>query len=676
MTDERMDARLRAAGERWRTANTEVAEPSEPSEVEIASPATPSRHRNWWAIASAAVVVAALALGAVLFARSSDTGNSAAGIGQLTGVTWTDPHSNGAVVFLDGSARVTEFCGTDTHPLTVDGDQLTIGTKVLGIGSGCADPGIKRTPTQQRRYDEWRRARAQFLRIVHGPATWSIAGNTLTLTTAGVGTLRLMTDGTPAPQAVGTRWRLAGYYGFKQDWHRATGANLHITADGHFTAGDLCGTLVGTADVSLTTMTLDRTGGGPICSPPISLTPMRVIDAILKGTVEYSISGDEMVLRKHGSPAMLTYRAVPTPESLLSRLIGSWRLETIATSGGTTTAMTDATLAFDRNGRFGLGRSCPGFGFKGAVAVSAQSMTISRVQAATGPVCPNEAPLAELQQNDAVDAVLMSEGTVSWSLSGDRLTITRDDTHLTFVQASDGVASTLVGSWQVDTISHSSGNSGGGTTATSDIMLNFGRTGSVLISHRCYESRGSATSSGDRITFSGLHRSDHSCPANPPANEEHEDTAVDSVLTGTVSWSVGDGRLIITKGGTQLRFVRPGADSTTLTGSRWVLRTVQNVADHNVAPRIVSVHLAFRFDADSVNDGSCGAASATMTSDRIEFSSTWTFITPTGCAMLPVQQSNFVYRRVLSGTVAWSISGGTLTITKEGVGILTFVKTK
>jgi hypothetical protein len=31
---------------------------------------------------------------------------------------------------------------------------------------------------------------------------------------------------------------------------------------------------------------------------------------------------------------------------------------------------------------------------------------------------------------------------------------------------------------------------------------------------------------------------------------------------------------------------------------------------------------------------------------------------------------------VLSGTVAWSISGGTLTITKEGVGILTFVKTK
>jgi heat shock protein HslJ len=244
------------------------------------------------------------------------------------------------------------------------------------------------------------------------------------------------------------------------------------------------------------------------------------------------------------------------------------------------------------------------------------------------------------------------------------------------VKASDGVASTLVGSWQVDTISHSSGNSGGGTTATSDIMLNFGRTGSVLISHRCYESRGSATSSGDRITFSGLHRSDHSCPANPPANEEHEDTAVDSVLTGTVSWSVGDGRLIITKGGTQLRFVRPGADSTTLTGSRWVLRTVQNVADHNVAPRIVSVHLAFRFDADSVNDGSCGAASATMTSDRIEFSSTWTFITPTGCAMLPVQQSNFVYRRVLSGTVAWSISGDTLTITKEGVGELTFVKTK
>jgi hypothetical protein len=199
------------AGERWRNVNTAVAEPGQPSEIDIA-PSPKSNRRNWWAITSAATLVAALALGGVLYARSHSNGNSASNNVALTGVTWTDPHSGGAVVFLDGSARVTASCGTDTHPLAIDGDRLTIGTKILGVGSACADPCLYRTPAQQRRYDKQVQATARFLRIVDGPATWSITGDRLTLTKSGVGAITLVTDGAPAPQLVGTHWRLADYY--------------------------------------------------------------------------------------------------------------------------------------------------------------------------------------------------------------------------------------------------------------------------------------------------------------------------------------------------------------------------------------------------------------------------------------------------------------------------------
>jgi hypothetical protein len=42
MNDEQMDDRLRAAGERWRNANTAVAEPGQPSQIDI----TPSPKSN------------------------------------------------------------------------------------------------------------------------------------------------------------------------------------------------------------------------------------------------------------------------------------------------------------------------------------------------------------------------------------------------------------------------------------------------------------------------------------------------------------------------------------------------------------------------------------------------------------------------------------------------------
>lgn len=87
MTDETMDARLRAAGERWRAGTTVVAEPpAATGPIELAPPPHRPRRTRWIAAASAAVVAAALAVGGtLLLTRTHGTG------GQPVGLPSTHP---------------------------------------------------------------------------------------------------------------------------------------------------------------------------------------------------------------------------------------------------------------------------------------------------------------------------------------------------------------------------------------------------------------------------------------------------------------------------------------------------------------------------------------------------------------------------------------------------------
>ena len=94
MTDDQMHARLREAGERWRGANTATADPD--GEELVFAPAKQSHHRRWLAMASAAVIAAALVIGGrrLCDQQSSDrpaTGASrTSAIGRLEGVDWID----------------------------------------------------------------------------------------------------------------------------------------------------------------------------------------------------------------------------------------------------------------------------------------------------------------------------------------------------------------------------------------------------------------------------------------------------------------------------------------------------------------------------------------------------------------------------------------------------------
>jgi heat shock protein HslJ len=671
MTDEQMDARLRAAGKRWRTANTAVAEPSEPSEVELAPPA-PNRRRNWWAIASAAVVVAALALGGILFARSHDNGNSASKNIALTGVTWTDPDSNGAVVFLDGAARLTGFCGTTTLPLRVDGDHLTIGTKSLGIGAGCTLPGIKRTPAQQRQYNQQQRALARFLRIVHGPATWSIAGDHLTLTKPGVGVITLVTNGAPAPQLVGTQWRLTRYYydGATTSDHRVSGqaADLDIDADGSFVASDDCGLITGTAYVGRDRV---RFVSKSTCIDPGFAPSTALVDAVLSGPVTYTINGDQLFLQTQG--AMLTYRAVPTPlTDPAGQLIGSWRLETITQGSGLSSVIGLTTLTVDRRGGLYVERGCPGFNAR--IGVTAQQLTISNVAGAAGPACPSNYTTVQRRQDGTVDSVLMHDGTVDWAAVSDQLAITRDGTQLTFIKASTSLAVPLVGSWQLDTLGYGGGGSGGGSTATTNTTLTFGRTGIVVVNHRCSEIRGRAKSSGDTMTLSGLKRIVRYCAYDPDAAAHHrEDQTVDSVLTGTVTWSLSGDQLTIKNHNNNLTFTKTGGGTPIpaieiLTGRTWSLYEIDG-SPANDTP-------GFTFSDNRISTFCGSTAPMTLLPAQITDIGTWDVTHDPNCQEFASDEQRVVFGKILTGSVNWRIEADTLTITKPGVGQLTFVKTK
>src|SRR3954462_8570335 len=107
MTDEQMDARLRAAGERWRNDNTTVVAVEEPV-IEEPIQVVPGRlaRRRWGLLASAAAVAAALVVGGTFLLRGTPAGPTPTGDpAALEGHVWPLTDSQGvdptATLYVD-----------------------------------------------------------------------------------------------------------------------------------------------------------------------------------------------------------------------------------------------------------------------------------------------------------------------------------------------------------------------------------------------------------------------------------------------------------------------------------------------------------------------------------------------------------------------------------------------
>jgi heat shock protein HslJ len=148
---------------------------------------------------------------------------------------------------------------------------------------------------------------------------------------------------------------------------------------------------------------------------------------------------------------------------------------------------------------------------------------------------------------------------------------------------------------------------------------------------------------------------------------------VDTVLAGTLEWSVNGDQLTLSRNGSAVLVYRaappPTTDPQVLTGTQWTLDSVAEAGPNGTASTVpAGAELKFddkgRFTAsDGCNSGGGEVAVKAGTLVISKYVST-----KMAC---PASHSKLV-EKILIGNVAWSIKDGQLTLTKAGVGSLSY----
>lgn len=113
-------------------------------------------------------------------------------------------------------------------------------------------------------------------------------------------------------------------------------------------------------------------------------------------------------------------------------------------------------------------------------------------------------------------------------------------------------------------------------------------------------------------------------------------------------------------------------DPAALTAHHWRLAVI-NDPSHQVASKPDGDSLLI-FESGGVDDGHNSGAAVKITTGQLQFQTEWAdnlLEDRSGYPLLSIPQSNYVYTW-LTGTLSWSITGGTLTITKDGKGSLEY----
>ncbi|HEU5005574.1 MAG TPA: META domain-containing protein [Jatrophihabitantaceae bacterium] len=342
MTDDELDARLSAAGARWRERNTESAgvDPAaftawgnlaadkaadnagETAGGNVGGPDTtdqqplplipdpqpkPRRSRRARVLLAASAAVAAAVVASVLAVQlggGSSGGNHVAAQGgtPLTGTDWqlTATSKAGAATGVNATLHLTgsgELSGSDGcnafgGHVSMSADQLTLG-RVVHTMMGCL--GANGTVGQ-----------AVDAVLSGGPVQYAINGDTLTITKSGTGTLTYTathlraTPATTDPAALtGTAWRLdTVQLGDNVDQPYGTassappGAQIQFTQT-ELTGNDGCNAFSGKVEL----------GAGTINVPSDLATTLKQCATstsdwtlVLKGATRWEISGDQLTI--------------------------------------------------------------------------------------------------------------------------------------------------------------------------------------------------------------------------------------------------------------------------------------------------------------------------------------------------------------------------------------------
>ena len=242
-----------------------------------------SRPRPLLAIAATVLVIAAVAI--VLALRASTKHGGTASTYGLDGITWVGADYDATIVFTGDAVRISDGCQNALWQVTIGDGWLRIGDQIgraSVCGGGPPSPAVLR-----------------FDRIVfsRGELTWRRNGDTLQVTNAGGDTIEVHATG-PALNVTGQNWGLSRYVDARgYDQSGDFGATLRIDQSGTVYATDLCRDLSGSAIVTDTEIafTYMRVGDGT-CTDPTSAATADAVDHVLSGTVDYAISGDDLVI--------------------------------------------------------------------------------------------------------------------------------------------------------------------------------------------------------------------------------------------------------------------------------------------------------------------------------------------------------------------------------------------
>ncbi|HVU90603.1 MAG TPA: META domain-containing protein [Jatrophihabitans sp.] len=543
MSDERMDARLRSAGEAWRTATESTAlEYAEPAPITPTTPTPPRRRHRATLLASAAVVAAALvAGGAYVLGRttghqSAPTQNADA---TLTGTVWRllgygndRPRTDSlATLYIssDGNLVADDTCELVTAKATGARPRL----RDLTVRNyNCTDAVGEIT------FDRGLRA------LRHDP-TWTLDGDRLTVSGGGTTMHLAAAPHLPAPTAdrptyTDTTWALTTVTAAGAAQHPAGKPTLRIAGD-RIVASDTCNTLSGPVTLDGSTLHVEDGLAQTAMACPGNTT-QDVVDRILTDGARFDLRGPTLTVTKAGA-GTLTYAWTPADQQATDpdRLTATaWQLRTVAGDR----ARPGTTLRVTGDGALTLTAGCETVSAHATVAAGAITATGVPDQPRSG--CPPE--LSTLHS-------FLAGGPALWHLDGNQLIVNQSGSQgfaLVFDASTPAPAATveLRGTWRLTGVEENDGNSASGSGSSDSGTTLTLTAGGFRVQTPCGRWSGTVQATGATITVGAVSAGLTSTCGDEPAR------TVWKVLRGTLGWRTNDGQLELTKGNVTLTFAR------------------------------------------------------------------------------------------------------------------------
>lgn len=435
-SDQDMDARLAAAGERWRDAHTD------PARVDLAAatdegfiplqtddpqpaPARTSRRRNWLVAAAAVLLVGGVATGLAV-TRGGDDGPTPAGTSALNGTDWilqsvkVSPDTGGAytseldldvqpggtnqgaVTFSDTMVTGSDGAHAFAASYTASGDTLTIRHLAeTANGATAADPQL-----------------AAFNRVLNADKVKYVLDPSRTLVLS-VGSVTL--SFVPASAAINQRWVLTNFAGADgaQDQH----GTAYVEFDGQkVTGSDGCNTF-SSSQVHLAGDAVDfgQVAITAMACPNADQALQKAFATVLHGPTTFTLYPGKLAIESGAVSLVFVSQAVTSlgpPISDPIALYGtSWTLDHVEQAGSAVVSSParTATLNFGDDGR-ALSGSDGCNAISGTVTIGKGTMAIQR-GISTQMACPDGGA------SKRVGGVLR-QGTVQWQLTDGQLRIT------------------------------------------------------------------------------------------------------------------------------------------------------------------------------------------------------------------------------------------------------------